>query len=632
MKFKTFKRKFVGGSGPFTAPLLWVGEAPGSYEESRGTPFVGYTGRVIRKMLTSAGIDSEHEVRYDNVIPWNVYIPSNPAQRAALIQDHLDHLDTSLTRTRYKVVIACGNLAFERLLGLSNINKHHGAIYEVKRGDLHPQDPSPEDKVILIPCVHPASVMDTKMWAAMLSISRVVDRAARYMRGDLVFNPEPLSIVVNPAPHDLLEAFVDADEVVIDTEFDPTSNIPFMIGMKNGQGGPIYSLNTPLEIYEDVLNQIFSRAELRKIAHFVSAEIGSLLALGIKVSRHGWYDTMVAFNTLYPDLPKSLSYMARFYLDDVTEWKSMAHDNPEYNALDVEYTSRCYRILEEELQESGQAQLMRHEVIPVTPLMWALQERGLPVSPEAQSKLAVTYTEEEDHLTCEIIEDVQEIFARRSSPLRLRLKDLEQAMAKLDVTDLLCEVHPAYTGLRKKRYAKDEACTCPTVYEGASSRRELYASHTKERTKLKAKLKRWDTGFDPKNNDHLRWLLYNQDGLKLPPQRNNNSLTADATAVQKLLSLKTVRSKRGVPELLIKIKRVQHLAKVKSTFLYPPVDEYNVAHPQYRLGGAGTGRPASGDDPATSDRGTSRYTFNALNIPKEVRGIFVPRATQGEHQ
>ncbi len=47
----------VPGEGPLDARLILVGEAPGAEEDSAGRPFVGASGRFLRREMEAAGID-----------------------------------------------------------------------------------------------------------------------------------------------------------------------------------------------------------------------------------------------------------------------------------------------------------------------------------------------------------------------------------------------------------------------------------------------------------------------------------------------------------------------------------------------------------------------------------------------
>ena len=51
------RRMAVPGEGPLDAELVWVGEAPGAAEDRAGRPFVGASGRFLRREMEAAGLD-----------------------------------------------------------------------------------------------------------------------------------------------------------------------------------------------------------------------------------------------------------------------------------------------------------------------------------------------------------------------------------------------------------------------------------------------------------------------------------------------------------------------------------------------------------------------------------------------
>ncbi len=51
------RRVAVPGEGPLDAELVWVGEAPGAAEDRAGRPFVGASGRFLRREMEAAGLD-----------------------------------------------------------------------------------------------------------------------------------------------------------------------------------------------------------------------------------------------------------------------------------------------------------------------------------------------------------------------------------------------------------------------------------------------------------------------------------------------------------------------------------------------------------------------------------------------
>src|SRR5205814_7611992 len=62
----------VFGSGPATARLMFIGEAPGQHEDQQGISFVGPGGQLFDQALQQAGLD-RGEVYVTNILkhrPW----------------------------------------------------------------------------------------------------------------------------------------------------------------------------------------------------------------------------------------------------------------------------------------------------------------------------------------------------------------------------------------------------------------------------------------------------------------------------------------------------------------------------------------------------------------------------------
>lgn len=73
------RRVAVPGEGPLDAELLWVGEAPGAAEDAAGRPFVGASGRFLRREMQVLGM-SPSAAFITNVVKCRP--PANRAPRA----------------------------------------------------------------------------------------------------------------------------------------------------------------------------------------------------------------------------------------------------------------------------------------------------------------------------------------------------------------------------------------------------------------------------------------------------------------------------------------------------------------------------------------------------------------------
>lgn len=107
--------RLVFASGPATAPLMLVGEAPGADEDRTGIPFVGRAGQLLDRMLASIGWPRE-SVRITNVVPWRPPGNRNPTPEEItlcrpFIQRHIELVSPA-------VLVLLGGSAAEALLEL----------------------------------------------------------------------------------------------------------------------------------------------------------------------------------------------------------------------------------------------------------------------------------------------------------------------------------------------------------------------------------------------------------------------------------------------------------------------------------------------------------------------------------
>jgi len=134
----------VPGDGGLFARLVFVGEAPGYYEDQQGIPFVGKAGRLLDRLLANIGMTR------DNVFICNVVKCRPPGNRDPL-PDEIEACEPFLLRQldllKPLVICALGRYATQTLLRTKEgINRLRGSFY------LYHDIP-------LLPTFHPASVL-----------------------------------------------------------------------------------------------------------------------------------------------------------------------------------------------------------------------------------------------------------------------------------------------------------------------------------------------------------------------------------------------------------------------------------------------------------------------------------------
>jgi uracil-DNA glycosylase family 4 len=113
----------VPGEGSPSAPVMFVGEAPGASEDELGRPFVGRAGRLLDELLAEAGLRRD-EVYITNVV--KARPPGNRDPRAAEVQHWMPWLEAELALVRPRVVVPLGRHALAHFTDGARISEVHG--------------------------------------------------------------------------------------------------------------------------------------------------------------------------------------------------------------------------------------------------------------------------------------------------------------------------------------------------------------------------------------------------------------------------------------------------------------------------------------------------------------------------
>jgi len=130
--------------------ILIIGEAPGDEEDKQGKPFVGRSGRLLRSVIQTVGMDMR-VLTFTNSVrchPPQNKTPSNTV--VALCAG--SHLVEEIKRLAPRVIVTVGSVALKALFGKST-----DGVTKVKELQLtHPTDPSFPP---VIAAYHPAYVL-----------------------------------------------------------------------------------------------------------------------------------------------------------------------------------------------------------------------------------------------------------------------------------------------------------------------------------------------------------------------------------------------------------------------------------------------------------------------------------------
>ena len=104
----------VFGSGDESAEIVFIGEAPGYYEDQQGEPFVGAAGKLLSQLLGGIGL------RRQDVFIGNV-LKCRPPQNRDPLPEEIElckpYLFRQLEIIKPRVVCTLGNFATQTILG-----------------------------------------------------------------------------------------------------------------------------------------------------------------------------------------------------------------------------------------------------------------------------------------------------------------------------------------------------------------------------------------------------------------------------------------------------------------------------------------------------------------------------------
>lgn len=127
------------------ATLCFVGEAPGEDEDLQGLPFVGRSGQLLDKTLTSLGLDVAQDIYVCNIIKCRP--PKNRRPTDDETNSCIDYLEEQLKLVAPKVIVALGSTAVNGLINTTyGITKIRGQFFKRRNS-------------LVMPAYHPSYVL-----------------------------------------------------------------------------------------------------------------------------------------------------------------------------------------------------------------------------------------------------------------------------------------------------------------------------------------------------------------------------------------------------------------------------------------------------------------------------------------
>jgi len=138
------RTQVVFGTGNPQASIMFVGEAPGFYEDREGVPFVGAAGKLLTELLQSIGLERS-DIYIANVIK------CRPPNNRDPLPDEIDTCKPFLLQQieliQPKLVCTLGNFATQTLLEKKvGITKVRGQVIRL-------------ENFVVFPLLHPAAAL-----------------------------------------------------------------------------------------------------------------------------------------------------------------------------------------------------------------------------------------------------------------------------------------------------------------------------------------------------------------------------------------------------------------------------------------------------------------------------------------
>lgn len=338
----------VPASGPLSAKIVIIGEAPGAEEERQLQPFVGPSGQLLNELLLKAGVKRD-ECYVTNVV--NERPPNNDIEKFLKITPykvletpeykvHLARLRKELdTLTGVELIITLGATPLYALLGMTNVTQRRGSRYPFQLDNGR--------SCIVAPTLHPAHAL--YQYNIRHLILHDINRAV-----NTKYDPKEPRLEVHYCYAEalpFLQSIQSGMRVGFDIEVDVLTkqmtcfslapapdhsvSIPLVQGGKDNFGP-----HEELALLQE-LQRILQDPSINKIGQNIKFDAGFMLQT-YNIAVQNMDDTMIAFAILYPGMRKGLDIITSiytdypYYKDEGKQWKgeSVEHAFFLYNAKD----------------------------------------------------------------------------------------------------------------------------------------------------------------------------------------------------------------------------------------------------------------------------------------------------------
>lgn len=295
----------VEAEGPLDAKIMFVGEAPGQLEVTKGRPFVGPAGEQFNRMLRAAGIDRE-SVYVTNTVKVPVkgdkdrFFFDKGVPTAAYMEGIVELVE-ELDRVKPNIIVPLGNYALWAIAQRLHVSKYRGTLMH---GALRPD-------IKVMPTYHPSFYIQQGGYNSNKEALGIWDfTRAKEESASSVLELPKARFITNPSYEEIDEAverLLAGDHITSDTEWYGPEKLAY-IGFTNAKDWAICippSSRKAYEAYKALLG-----SDVPKIWQNAMFDVVALARIGIE-TRNVKHDTMIAWHSCWTDLgEKSLEVIS----------------------------------------------------------------------------------------------------------------------------------------------------------------------------------------------------------------------------------------------------------------------------------------------------------------------------------
>lgn len=338
-----------------------VGQAPGSDDERLGVPFMGSSGRELKRMLVQAEIDPKevfftqvfltkpHDGKIENFCGTKAEVGGKDYTHPPLSMGkyfkpellfELTRLAQEIQEVQPTLIIALGNVAIWALLGQTGISKMRGSKFQTTIEGAEGFD--------VIPTYEPSAVL--RQWDLRVIVVQDLIKCERFVREG--FRQISRRLLVDPTikevedwfnkwifnnPPPILSLDIETKrETITCIGFSPHPAeaicVPFFDpGQKDGNFWRTF--DEEWRAYS-LCKRVLEDPTIPKLGQNGLYDIQYLFRYLIRVQNYT-HDTMIRHHALYPEMEKGLGFMGTIYTDEAP-WKLLRNRNKDNFKLDDE--------------------------------------------------------------------------------------------------------------------------------------------------------------------------------------------------------------------------------------------------------------------------------------------------------